>query len=296
VYQFRAVFVVCVVLAVAAMSAPAPACVGARALGMGGAFVAVADDTSATYWNPAALPYLPEKSATYMHVFNENINYQNYFAYVQTLDDKSAVGLSYLTYQLIPAISMYDSSISWGETWYWLSYGVEVAEGTALGVNLKFIEDNLEVVESGVELPISADTDMGLDVGVFSHVGDNVTLGLLIQNANEPDTQINGVTAATWGRNWRPGAAVKLEDGVTIATEVYDAFNDMDARGVRFGIEKKFAEERFALRAGRYAGGGISALTLGAGIWGEQGWTLDVAYLTGDLDNTWVASGTFAWE
>jgi F plasmid transfer operon, TraF, protein len=30
--------------------------VGARALGMGGAFVAVADDASATWWNPAGLP------------------------------------------------------------------------------------------------------------------------------------------------------------------------------------------------------------------------------------------------
>ena len=29
--------------------------VGIRALGMGGAFVAVADDASATYWNPAGL-------------------------------------------------------------------------------------------------------------------------------------------------------------------------------------------------------------------------------------------------
>ena len=30
--------------------------VGTRALGMGGAFVAVADDPSAVYWNPAGLP------------------------------------------------------------------------------------------------------------------------------------------------------------------------------------------------------------------------------------------------
>src|SRR5262245_56330695 len=29
--------------------------VGTRALGMGGAFVAVADDSSAVYWNPAGL-------------------------------------------------------------------------------------------------------------------------------------------------------------------------------------------------------------------------------------------------
>ncbi len=45
----------------AVLLAPAPAAaqaieaVGMRALGMGGAFVAVADDASATYWNPAGL-------------------------------------------------------------------------------------------------------------------------------------------------------------------------------------------------------------------------------------------------
>ena len=33
--------------------------VGARALGMGGAFVALADDSTAVYWNPAALPRVP---------------------------------------------------------------------------------------------------------------------------------------------------------------------------------------------------------------------------------------------
>src|SRR3954466_12768924 len=48
---------VVVVLMLAAMIAPARAqsfeAVGTRAAGMGGAFVAVADDASAAYWNPA---------------------------------------------------------------------------------------------------------------------------------------------------------------------------------------------------------------------------------------------------
>jgi len=40
---------------------------GARALGMGGAFLAVADDATAGYWNPAGLTYLESNSLLYMH-------------------------------------------------------------------------------------------------------------------------------------------------------------------------------------------------------------------------------------
>jgi len=41
--------------------------VGARALGMGGAFVAVADDGTAPYWNPAGMVYLPYREVIPQH-------------------------------------------------------------------------------------------------------------------------------------------------------------------------------------------------------------------------------------
>ena len=41
--------------------------VGARALGMGGAFVAVADDGTAAYWNPAGLGSLGKREVSFMH-------------------------------------------------------------------------------------------------------------------------------------------------------------------------------------------------------------------------------------
>ena len=41
---------------------------GPRALGMGGAFAGIADDVSASYWNPAGLSLLEHRELGVMHV------------------------------------------------------------------------------------------------------------------------------------------------------------------------------------------------------------------------------------
>ena len=54
---------------------------GARSLGMGGAFFAVADDASASYWNPAALTLLERKEFTAMQATLFEQTTLNFFTY-----------------------------------------------------------------------------------------------------------------------------------------------------------------------------------------------------------------------
>jgi hypothetical protein len=65
---------------------------GARALGMGGAFVAVAGDASTVYWNPAGISGMEKRQALAMHSerFGDLVNF-NFGAYAQPtklLDEK----------------------------------------------------------------------------------------------------------------------------------------------------------------------------------------------------------------
>ncbi|MFH1619060.1 MAG: PorV/PorQ family protein, partial [bacterium] len=70
--------------------------VGARALALGGAYSAVAEDASGVYWNPAGLVQISRLSASFMRAnYLADISYQ-YAAYAHRLDDASVVAGSIL--------------------------------------------------------------------------------------------------------------------------------------------------------------------------------------------------------
>src|SRR5215813_10421582 len=73
--------------------------VGARAIGMGEAYVAQADDVSSLYWNPAGLALMQERQASFMYdQMYQDLKFQN--ANIGIPLENGAIGgsLSYLSY------------------------------------------------------------------------------------------------------------------------------------------------------------------------------------------------------
>lgn len=70
--------------------------VGARPLGMGGSFAAVANDSTAAYWNPAGLGRLRHSEAAFMHSSLGNLDSYDFVNYVHPIGAAGSLGLSWL--------------------------------------------------------------------------------------------------------------------------------------------------------------------------------------------------------
>src|SRR5438445_6968526 len=69
--------------------------VGARAVGMGGAFVAVADDASSLYWNPAGIARLSQSEAIFHHAnWIADMNF-NFGGVAVPIEGLGTVGISF---------------------------------------------------------------------------------------------------------------------------------------------------------------------------------------------------------
>lgn len=71
--------------------------VGSRALGMGGAFVAIADDGTASYWNPAGLGNLNKHQFLFSHVqMFDNLAHHNFASLSFKVGSDIGLGISWI--------------------------------------------------------------------------------------------------------------------------------------------------------------------------------------------------------
>lgn len=92
--------------------------VGGRALALGGAYVSVADDVTATYWNPAGAGAIPEKvQLSFMHAARRSgLGTFNYVGAINRINTHLVLGASWIHAGVndIPIFPAFDRNISPG--------------------------------------------------------------------------------------------------------------------------------------------------------------------------------------
>jgi hypothetical protein len=166
--------------------------VGARALGMGGAYVASADDVTAGYWNVAGLDGLTYPEAAYMHAerFNGIVSF-DYGGLAFPLNARSTVGLSFFRSGVddiantlaaldpdtgLPRPNPEDHITYFSAADYavFVSYARRLRENLSVGATAKIIRRSIGDFASA--------WGYSLDVGAQYQIG-RVRLGLNLQDA-----------------------------------------------------------------------------------------------------------------
>lgn len=136
--------------------------VGARAIGMGEAYSAVADEASALYWNPAGLKQISGGSLLLMHSVYLEESFLDYAAYGHNLGNAGAVGLGvqYLSAGKITETDLSGTtlgSFTPNDLAISLGYANTIA-GFKLGISGKFIQSKI----------IDSASALAADLGIIS--------------------------------------------------------------------------------------------------------------------------------
>jgi hypothetical protein len=124
--------------------------VGGRAVAMGGAFVGVADDATAIYWNPAGLAALNGTELSFMHLaWLQDISYE-YFAVAQPVRKWGVFGgsISYLHMDRLQGRDRQGeptSDFTASDMAITLAFGREVTNSLLVGGSIKNINEKIEV-------------------------------------------------------------------------------------------------------------------------------------------------------
>jgi hypothetical protein len=264
--------------------------VGIRAQGMGGAFTAIADDSTASWWNPAGLA----SGAFFNLILETSSNRQPADrdavpAWRSTSRGFSvaypALALSYYRLRISEirpigstagtgggrqdtgAVSVRLRSLVLNQ--FGATVGQSLGAHFVLATTFKLVragavadvQSQQTTIEAAEEFDPRAETHTGLDVGGMARFGA-MTLGLTVRNATQP-TFGEGEQAFALSRHARAGVAFSSTAGSTTIT--VDADLDLTRSERVFGEERRFAAGAEVWMLSRRLGvrGGVSGNTLG---------------------------------
>ncbi len=252
--------------------------VGARALGMGGAFVTVADDSNAIYYNPAGLVQVlrPEVSGMGAALLNGK-QFLGNLSYVQPFSDQLVWGIA--TTQLFQMEGKKHK-----ERVYYGCFAAPLAVDKTLsvGLNIKFY-----TVDSSL-LPDARGKGLGVDMGFLYHIplnfryGKQLNLGLAAEDL-DTNLHLEMGTRQRIPTRVRGGFSYEFTDDILTAFEM-ESFDDPSTATSNHtrldtGIEGWFFEDRLGIRTG-YRGFQTLDGRFTAGIsYRSRSWGIDYAFI-----------------
>ncbi|MBD3182110.1 PorV/PorQ family protein [Candidatus Poribacteria bacterium] len=154
--------------------------VGARPLGMGGAFTALSDDATASYWNAAGLEQIKRPQFSCMYSLMSMDRTLNIATYAQPIGEIGTLGFGWLNYG-VRDIDGRDisgnptGSFSDSENAFTISLGKDLSSILLVGGSFKFLYHKLASQQA---------TGYGFDVGVILKLGESIKIGGKIQDIN----------------------------------------------------------------------------------------------------------------
>jgi len=225
---------------------------GARAGGMGEAFVAVADDATAIHYNPGGLAFQSGREVSLMYSkwlpgLVEDM-YYIFGAYRHSIEGLGTIGANvtyinegeqfYTTEEGPDVVGTFGSN----EFAITLSYGAQLNEKMGLGVNLRFIRSNLAPFGAGAERGNGRANAFAVDVGFLyrSIFLKGLSLGVNLSNMGPKITYVDADQADPLPTNLRVGWAYKLLDQKYNKLSVAVEFNKLMVRRYKDGKSDPF--------------------------------------------------------
>ncbi len=167
--------------------------VGARAMAMGGAYVSVANDPFALYWNPAALDQIPQMGLGFYYSNLPAGTQYNYFSYAYPTLTMGTMSVGILRLSTGDITVRDDDATKLGSTNYsrtlfLFGYGYQMLDWMSLGATFKLERVDLPgYADNSLNVSNITESGFGTDVGILlspfnSGVLGNVKIGLNIQN------------------------------------------------------------------------------------------------------------------
>ncbi len=283
---------------------------GARALGMGGAFAAVADDVTAIYWNPAGLTSQSQRQAILMHAetFGELLNLD--YGAIALPYPSGTIGLSLMRLGGggIKLTALEDPSQPISENnrvlllredghadyTFSFSYARRLNPNLSWGVNAKIIYR---------DIPQTSAFGMGLDAGLFYRASQKLSFGANLQDATFTFLSYSTGSKETIAPTLKLGAAyrTKLRNFALILAADTDLRFEGRKYAAQYWAGNISADNHYGLEIGYKerlfgrAGFDQGDFTAGAGL-ALGRFLLDFAYLSeNELDNSYRLSLTLVW-